>query len=53
LLIVWLGSYTQSFMPPISSATSRLLQENKASQEYKVHLSRPGVVQVAEVAHAR
>jgi NADH-quinone oxidoreductase subunit M len=53
LLIVWLGSYTQSFMPPISSATSRLLQQNKASQEYKVRVFRPGAVQLAEVAHAR
>jgi NADH-quinone oxidoreductase subunit M len=53
LLMIWLGSYTQSFMPPISSATSRTLQENKASQEYKVQLLRPQAVQVAEVLRVR
>ncbi|MGH9582781.1 MAG: complex I subunit 4 family protein [Bryobacteraceae bacterium] len=53
LLMVWLGSYTQSFMPPISSATSRILQENKASQQYKVQLERPHAIRLAEVSRVR
>lgn len=53
LLMLWLGNYTQSFMPPISSATSRVLQENKASQEYRVQLERSHTTPVAEVLRAR
>lgn len=53
LVMIWLGSYTQSFMPPISSANSHALQEIKASQEYKVQLQRPGLVRVAEVSRVR
>ncbi|HEX7360047.1 MAG TPA: NADH-quinone oxidoreductase subunit M [Bryobacteraceae bacterium] len=52
LLMLWLGNYTQSFMPPISSATSRELQQNKASQEYRVQLKHPRTVHVAEVLRA-
>lgn len=41
-LMIWLGTYTQSFMPPISSATARVLEGSRRSQEYQVHLSVPG-----------
>lgn len=53
VLMVWLGSYTQSFMPPISSATSHLLQQTKMSEEYRVQLARPQAKQIAEVRRAR
>lgn len=53
LLMVWLGSYTQSFMPVISSATSRTLDQSKINEEYRVKLKTPKPVQTAEVYHAR
>lgn len=53
LLMVWLGSYTQSFMPVISSATSRTLNQSRINEEYRVKLITPKPVQTAEVAHAR
>ncbi|HZQ53742.1 MAG TPA: NADH-quinone oxidoreductase subunit M [Bryobacteraceae bacterium] len=53
LLMVWLGSYTQSFMPPISSATAHLLEQTSMNNEYRVKLAAPKPVQVAEVTNAR
>jgi NADH-quinone oxidoreductase subunit M len=52
-LMVWLGSYTESFMPVISSATSRTLDQSRISQEYRVKLTTPKPMQTAEVYHAR
>ena len=53
LLMVWLGSYTQSFLPPISTATSHLLDETSMSNEYRVNLVVPSPTQAAEVSRAR
>ena len=53
LLMIWLGSYTQSFLPPISTATSHLLDETSMSNEYRVKLVTPSPTQVAEVSRAR
>jgi hypothetical protein len=41
LLMVWLGTYTQSFLPPISAATAHLLDQTSMSTEYRVDLARP------------
>jgi NADH-quinone oxidoreductase subunit M len=51
VLMVWLGSYTQSFMPPITAATSHLL--DSMSNEYRVKLITPKPLQLAEVSRAR
>lgn len=53
VLMVWLGCYTQSFLPPISSATSHLLQQTKMNEEYRVQVTPPHAQQIAEVTHAR
>ncbi len=53
VLMVWLGSYTQSFMPPITAATSHLLDETSMSNEYRVKLAIPNPVTTAEVSRAR
>jgi NADH-quinone oxidoreductase subunit M len=52
-LIFWLGTYTQSFMPPISSATARILDQSRRNQEYQVKLVTPAApnVQEAAIAH--
>ncbi|HEY7209925.1 MAG TPA: NADH-quinone oxidoreductase subunit M [Bryobacteraceae bacterium] len=47
-LMVWLGVYTQSFMPPISSATSRLLEQTNMNNQYQV-LAKPAPMEVADV----
>ncbi|MGI9072427.1 MAG: complex I subunit 4 family protein [Bryobacteraceae bacterium] len=57
VLMVWLGSYTQSFMPPITSATMRILDQTRMNDEYRVRLILPAVphssVQIEKVSHAR
>ena len=50
-LMVWLGTYTQSFMPPISSATAHLLDQSSMGRQYRV--SVPVNAPVAEVLGAR
>lgn len=48
-LMVWLGTYTQSFMPPITSAAAHLLDQASMGNEYRVGAPVP----VAEVRNAR
>jgi NADH-quinone oxidoreductase subunit M len=52
-LMIWLGSYTQSFMPPISSANSRILELVRMNDEYRVHLAIPRPLPVAKASYAR
>lgn len=35
-LMIWLGTYTQSFMPSISAATAHTLDQTRMSEEYRV-----------------
>jgi NADH-quinone oxidoreductase subunit M len=49
VLMVWLGCYTQSFMPPISSATARELEQSRQAEEYRVQLPS----QLTQVRHER
>jgi NADH-quinone oxidoreductase subunit M len=50
LFMVWLGSYTQSFMPPITAANAQLLEQTRVSNEYRVQLTTPSA---PEAFHAR
>lgn len=53
-LMVWLGCYTQSFMPPISTANAHMLDQSHQSEEYRVRVPVPNQPQFAEVAaHVR
>ncbi len=47
-LMVWLGSYTQSFLPPISTATSHILEQTNMNNQYRV-LASPAPSEVADV----
>jgi NADH-quinone oxidoreductase subunit M len=49
-LMVWLGSYTQSFMPPITAANAQLLEQTRTSDEIRVQLLTPTA---PEALHAR
>jgi NADH-quinone oxidoreductase subunit M len=58
VLMVWLGSYSQSFMPSISAATYQLLENTNMNNQYRVKLDAAGagvklINAVAEVANAR
>ena len=52
LLMVWLGCYSQSFMPSISAATNQLLDNTNMNNQYRVKLEASGSP-LAEVLHAR
>jgi NADH-quinone oxidoreductase subunit M len=53
LLMVWLGCYTQTFMPSISSATKNILDQTTMNNQYQVMRQAPGANQLSEVVHAR
>jgi NADH-quinone oxidoreductase subunit M len=46
-LMVWLGIYTQSFLPTISGATSHLLEQTNMNNQYQV-LAHPASAEVAD-----
>jgi hypothetical protein len=50
--MIWLGSYTQSFMPTIDSATAHLLDQTNMNNQYRVELALPAPAQIAEAARA-
>jgi NADH-quinone oxidoreductase subunit M len=57
-MMLWLGCYSQTFMPSISAATYQLLDNTNMTNQYRVKLDASGagaqlVNAVAEVAHAR
>jgi NADH-quinone oxidoreductase subunit M len=41
VLMVWLGSYTPSFMPRITTATSHVLEQTNLNNQYKVFAAPP------------
>jgi NADH-quinone oxidoreductase subunit M len=47
VLMVWMGTATQTFMPSISAANARILEQSKANVEYQVKS------EAVEVANAR
>jgi NADH-quinone oxidoreductase subunit M len=53
LLMVWMGSFTQSFMPPINTATSQILAQSSRTLEGHVATRLTHVASLKEIAHAR
>ena len=53
VLMVWLGTYTQSFLPSISSANARLLDQTNMSNTYRVQLSSPSGSHVVDAGALR
>jgi NADH-quinone oxidoreductase subunit M len=49
LLMIWMGTYTQTFMPPISAQNTRILEQSRQ------RVAQAGRLQpaVREVANAR
>lgn len=52
LIMIWLGSYTQSFMPTIDSAAAHLLDQTNMNNQYRVELAQPAPAQIAEASRA-
>jgi NADH-quinone oxidoreductase subunit M len=47
ILMVWMGTLTQSFLPSISAANAKILEQSKHGVEHQVKVETP------EIAHAR
>ena len=52
IMMVWLGTYTQSFMPPVTAATHHLLEQSKMNLEIQVRNAAPHTLVQAQVAPA-
>jgi len=53
LLMVWLGSYPQTFLPSISASDTAMLNQSKNTMEMHVRNRAPRVASLAELIHAR
>jgi NADH-quinone oxidoreductase subunit M len=56
VMMVWMGVYSQSFLPPVTKATARVLDQAQVNVPFRVALppgSRPPAPAVPEVASAR
>jgi NADH-quinone oxidoreductase subunit M len=53
-MMVWMGVYSQSFLPPVSRTTARVLEQSQVNVSFRVQAA-PGAPSgiVAEVSHAR
>ena len=52
VMMVWMGVYSQSFLPPVSKATARVLEQTQVNVPFRVDL-RPQTGSHSEVARAR
>jgi NADH-quinone oxidoreductase subunit M len=50
-MMVWMGVYSQSFLPPVSRNTAQILKQTNVNVSYRVQLQ--GKPQTTEVANAR
>ena len=55
VMMVWMGVYSQSFLPPVGKNTARILEQTNVNVPYRVSLpiTPPAEPQATEVAHAR
>ncbi|MDQ6705707.1 MAG: NADH-quinone oxidoreductase subunit M [Acidobacteriota bacterium] len=53
LMMVWMGTLTQSFLPPVSVATARILDQSKMNVPLRVNATKPVEILAAkEATHA-
>src|SRR6185369_6139992 len=58
VMMVWMGVYSQSFLPPVSKVTARVLEQTQVNVPYRVQFqaepraSASEFAQAPEVAHA-
>jgi NADH-quinone oxidoreductase subunit M len=54
ILMVWMGTFTQSFMPPISAQNTQILEQTKTGMDVRVENRMPASgVQTQEAVHVR
>jgi NADH-quinone oxidoreductase subunit M len=54
VMMVWMGVYSQSFLPPVSRNTAQILKQTNVNVSYRVQApSMPSVSNPVEVARAR
>jgi NADH-quinone oxidoreductase subunit M len=46
-MMVWMGVYSQSFLPPVSKVTASVLDQTKINVPFRVQLHRGGAVEVS------
>jgi NADH-quinone oxidoreductase subunit M len=49
-MMVWMGVYSQSFLPPIGKTTARILEQSQVNVPVQVRIPARGPL---EAAHAR
>jgi NADH-quinone oxidoreductase subunit M len=52
-MMVWMGVYSQSFLPPVSKATALVLQQTQVNVPFRVELKQRPAASQSEVARAR
>jgi NADH-quinone oxidoreductase subunit M len=52
-MMVWMGVYSRSFLPPVSQATARVLEQTLINVPFRVELHKLELVQAREAGHAR
>ena len=54
LMMVWMGAYTQTFLPPVSRATARVLEQTQVNVPFRVQTPpAPELRAEVEAGHAR
>ncbi len=53
LLMVWMGTYTKTFLPPISASTARILVGTESSKRIRVAAPRANTLLAKEAADVR
>jgi NADH-quinone oxidoreductase subunit M len=55
VMMVWMGVYSQSFLPPVSQNTARILKQTNVNVSYRVQIDKVQLAkpETTEVAHAR
>jgi NADH-quinone oxidoreductase subunit M len=51
-MMVWMGVYSQSFLPPVSRTTARVLEQTQVNVPFQVRMQLPPRMP-AEAANAR
>jgi len=46
-MMVWMGVYSQSFLPPVSNVTAKVLKQTQINVPFRVELRRPASLEVA------
>jgi NADH-quinone oxidoreductase subunit M len=53
-MMVWMGVYTPTFLPPVTRANAKILEQSKMNVKFQVAApARSPVLNAREVSHAR